>query len=99
MNEQLRLATACLHSLDMGTQDYFEHTGLDGREPHDRMIDAGFTGDLPTGENISGGYETSYDSMVGLMNSPGHCRNIMDPSYQVVGIGYAYVGGSYFGNY
>lgn len=98
MNPQLRLS-ARLHSLDMGTQDYFEHTALDGREPHDRMIDAGFTGDLPTGENISGGYETSYDSMVGLMNSPGHCRNIMDPDYHVVGIGYAYVGGSYFGSY
>jgi hypothetical protein len=98
MNEQLRLA-ARLHSLDMGTQDYFEHTGLDGREPHDRMIDAGFTGALPTGENISGGYESSYDSMVGLMNSPGHCRNIMDPDYLVVGVGYAYVGGSYFGSY
>ncbi|MEC7987959.1 MAG: CAP domain-containing protein [Myxococcota bacterium] len=87
MNEYLRLA-ARLHSYDMGTQNYFEHTGLDGRSPGERVEDVGFPGAGPVGENISGGYSTAAESVEGLMNSPGHCRNIMDPDYHVIGIGY-----------
>ena len=98
MNPELRLS-ARLHTLDMGAQDYFEHDSLDGRTPHERMVAAGFTGDYPTGENISGGYATAAAAVEGLMNSPGHCRNIMDPDFAVVGMGYSYTEGSSFGNY
>jgi len=98
MNDTLRLS-ARLHAWDMGQQNYFEHEALDGRSAHERMIDAGFTGDYPTGENISAGYETAVESVEGLMNSPGHCRNIMEPEYTVLGVGYSYTDGSEFGNY
>ena len=98
MNTYLRLSSR-LHSHDMSVQDYFEHTGLDGRSPHERIRDAGFQGAAPTGENISGGYATAAESVEGLMNSPGHCRNIMDPEYTVVGMGYAYTPDSYYGHY
>ena len=97
-NNYLQLS-ARLHSHDMSVQDYFEHTGLDGRSPHERIRDAGFQGAAPTGENISGGYSTAAESVEGLMNSPGHCRNIMDPEYTVVGMGYAYTPDSHFGHY
>ena len=91
--------SARLHSLDMATQDYFEHESLDGRSPDERMRAAGFTGAYPTGENISGGYETARSSVEGLMNSPGHCRNIMDPDYGVVGMGHAFNRASSLGQY
>ncbi|MFT5433703.1 MAG: hypothetical protein ACI9OJ_004411 [Myxococcota bacterium] len=94
----IRIA-ARLHSLDMGTQNYFEHEALDGRSPFDRMDDVGFNGPTPWGENIAAGSPTAAGAMNGLMNSPGHCRNIMNPSYRVAGFGFAYVAGSEFGEY
>ncbi len=98
MNEFLRLSSR-LHSLDMGRRNYFEHENLDGLSPNDRMVNAGFRGSFPTGENISAGYATAEASVEGLMNSPGHCRNIMNPDYRVVGYGYAHAPGSDFGHY
>ena len=98
LDEYLTLS-ARLHSLDMATQDYFEHESLDGRTPFDRMADAGFRGGGPQGENIAAGNATAAEAVEALMNSPGHCRNIMNPDYHVVGYGYAYDPSSSFGNY
>lgn len=98
MNETIRVG-ARLHSIDMGEQNYFEHDSLDGRTFSDRMRNTGFTGSGPWGENIAAGYGTAEEATLGLMNSPGHCRNIMNPSYRVIGIGYARTEGSDFGNY
>jgi uncharacterized protein YkwD len=94
----LQLA-ARLHSQDMATQDYFEHTSLDGRTLDDRIEDAGFMGAGPTGENIAAGSETADGVMRGWMDSPGHCANIMSPSFRVIGIGYAFSEASTFGHY
>jgi uncharacterized protein YkwD len=80
---------ARLHSLDMVEQDYLEHTSRDGRMMADRMAEAGFTGGFPIGENIAADYFTASDVMAGWMSSPGHCLNIMEPSYRVLGVGYA----------
>ncbi len=98
MNDYLRLS-ARLHSLDMSNQNYFEHEGLDGRSPDERIHDAGFMGSYPTGENISAGYVTAAASVEGLMNSPGHCRNIMNPEFSVIGLGFSYNRTSDFGEY
>lgn len=89
----IRIA-ARLHSLDMGQQGYFEHEGLDGRSPFDRMADVGFNGPQPWAENIAAGSQTAAEANEGLMNSPGHCRNIMNPSFNVLGVGHAFVPGS-----
>ena len=98
MNETVQLA-ARFHSQDMGAQNYFEHDSLDGREFSDRMVEQGFSGASPWGENIAAGYQTAEAATAGLMRSPGHCRNIMNPDYRVVGIGYAYDPDSEFGHY
>ncbi len=98
MNEVVRVA-ARLHSADMGAQDYFEHDSLDGREFSDRMSDAGFRGASPWGENIAAGSPTPERVVEGWMNSPGHCRNIMNPRFRVIGIGYALTDGSTYGHY
>lgn len=85
---------ARMHSLDMAEQGYFSHESLDGRTPADRVAEAGFTGAGPIGENIAIGYETVEDVMAGWLSSPGHCLNIMNPSFRVLGVGYARAEGS-----
>lgn len=87
------------HSLDMGMQAYFEHDSLDGRTFDDRMRAVGFMGASPWGENIAAGQSTAAEVVEGWMNSPGHCRNIMNPEYRTIGIGFAFVEGSPFGEY
>ena len=56
-----RLAAAARgHSEDMGLQNYFSHTSLDGRTVSDRITDAGY--DWNTyGENIAAGQPTPED--------------------------------------
>ncbi len=98
MDETVRRA-ARLHSQDMGAQNYFEHDSLDGRTFDQRMANEGFMGASPWGENIAAGYGTAAEATAGLMNSPGHCRNIMNPDFRVIGIGYAYDASSEFGHY
>lgn len=98
MNEVVRVA-ARLHSQDMGAQDYFSHDSLDGRSFADRMSEAGYTGASPWGENIAAGYSTPEAVVQGWMESPGHCRNIMNPDFRVIGIGYAHVDSSSYGHY
>lgn len=98
MDATVQLA-ARYHSQDMGAQNYFEHDSLDGREFSDRMANEGFMGAFPWGENIAAGYQTAEAATAGLMRSPGHCRNIMNGEYRVVGIGYAYDPESEFGHY
>jgi uncharacterized protein YkwD len=78
-----------LHSLDMATQDYFDHEGLDGRDPFMRMEDVGFSGAYPWGENIEAGSQKAAEAVAHLMTSPPHCENMMSPDYKVAGFGYA----------
>lgn len=96
-DERLR-AAARLHAQDMGEQGYFDHTSLDGRSPWDRMADAGFTG-VPTAENIAAGNARVEDTFTQWKNSDGHCKNMTLPDATVIGVGYAHVDGSPFGDY
>lgn len=91
--DELLEVAARLHSLDMAQQRYFSHDSLDGRTFSDRIDATGFTGAPPIGENIAMGYTSVDEVMAGWMASPGHCRNIMNASYHVLGVGYAEVEG------
>ena len=75
----------------MGLKNYFAHLSLDGRTPDERMRQANFEGNYPTGENIAAGQGSAVEVVESWMKSPGHCRNIMNPDYQVIGVGYAFV--------
>lgn len=86
-DERLRTA-AREHSEDMAANDYFSHTGLDGRSPFDRMGDAGYPN--PAGENIAYGYRTPAEVMDGWMNSDGHRDNLLTCSHQAIGVGLAF---------
>ena len=84
MDETLR-KVARAHSADMWTRQYFAHKNPDGLDPFDRMRAGG--ADFHTaGENLALA-RTAERAMEGLMNSPGHKRNILDPNFRRVGIG------------
>ena len=78
------------HAVDMATYDYFSHTGRDGSMPWQRFAAAGYTGPSPWGENIAAGRSTAAAAVQGWMESPPHCRNIMNADFGRLGVGYAY---------
>jgi uncharacterized protein YkwD len=96
-------SVAKAHVQDMAVNQYFSHWDLQGYGPDIRYALAGGT-DLVM-ENLSTYYEyysnntpkqlENFDQLVieaheGLMNSPSHRKNIMDPHHTHVGIGFAY---------
>jgi uncharacterized protein YkwD len=76
------------HARDMARRKYFEHRGMDGTQPRDRVRRAGYESRL-TGENIAYGPESAEEVVAGWLASPGHCANIMDPRFQDLGVGFA----------
>jgi serralysin len=86
------------HSSWMISADVFDHTGLSGSTPHQRMVKAGysFAGSWASAENIAwaslrspAGLQDEVEFLhTNLMNSPGHKANILNGSYQEIGIGF-----------
>ncbi|MGZ3851617.1 MAG: CvpA family protein [Flavisolibacter sp.] len=79
------LPVARAHSQDMFARGYFSHYTLEGKDPFDRMKAAGIKY-YSAGENLALGPSLSI-CHEGLMNSPGHRANILNPSYGRVAIG------------
>ena len=73
------------HSQDMFARGYFSHYTPEGRSPFDRMTNAGITF-MYAGENLALAPSTDL-AMQGLMNSPGHRANILNPNFKKIGIG------------
>lgn len=84
MDAQLT-AVARLHAIEMFTEGYFAHESPITGSPFDRM-DAGGASYRMAGENLAFApdVERAHD---GLMDSPGHRANILEPGYRRVGIG------------
>ena len=91
------------HANDMRANCTFSHWGTDGLKPYMRYTLAG--GEQYSAENVSGidfcpsdpfryiakSISAEIDeAMVGLLNSPGHRRNILNPHHLKVGIGISY---------
>jgi uncharacterized protein YkwD len=91
MDMQLR-KLARSHSLDMFQRGYFSHYTPDGLSPFDRMNAANIEYTY-AGENLALAPSTDL-AMQGLMNSPGHRANILNPNFNKIGIG-AIDGGIY----
>jgi uncharacterized protein YkwD len=79
------LPVARSHSQDMFARGYFSHYTLEGKDPFDRMKAAGIKY-FSAGENLALGPSLSI-CHEGLMNSPGHKANILNPTYGRIGIG------------
>jgi uncharacterized protein YkwD len=86
------------HSRDMATNNYFSHTSLDGRSASRRVTDAGYVW-RATGENIAAGQRDVTTVMNGWLASEGHCRNIMNPTYQDVAVACVQQTGTTYGRY
>lgn len=93
------LAPARFHSLDMAANGFFDHVGPDARSVSDRiaLLDRGLLS-RSQGENIAlaaGAWEAGEIAErlhQGLMDSPGHRRNILDPRWTDMAIGIVRVG-------
>lgn len=90
--------SARAHSQWMLEEDIFDHTGVDGSSPGDRMEDAGyvFTGSWTWGENIAQGgtsgstinlTDYAYSHHEGLFKSPDHRKNILSTGFREIGVG------------
>lgn len=73
------------HSRDMWLRGYFSHVNPDGHDPFDRMKAAGLTYET-AGENLALAPSLTI-AHEGLMRSPGHRANILEPAFGRIGIG------------
>lgn len=78
-------AVARAYSTDMFARGYFSHINPEGKSPFDRMKAGGVEYET-AGENLALA-PTLELAHQGLMNSPGHRANILNPNYRTVGIG------------
>lgn len=75
------------HSADMIRRQFFSHTNPSGESPFDRMEKAGYRF-TRAAENIAAGQRSPREVVEAWMNSPGHCRNIMNASFTHTGVGH-----------
>ncbi|HYG39857.1 MAG TPA: CvpA family protein [Cytophagales bacterium] len=78
-------AVARKHSVDMFNRGYFSHYTPEGSDPFDRMENEGVSF-RTAGENLALAPTLSL-AHSGLMKSPGHRANILQPKFKRVGIG------------
>ncbi|KAB2338157.1 sporulation protein [Cytobacillus depressus] len=74
-------------SLDMKTKGYFDHNSPTYGSPFDMMKQFGITYSS-AGENIAMGQRTPEEVVNAWMNSDGHRKNILNPSFTHIGVGY-----------
>jgi len=87
MQPQLRCSSR-LHSKYMAETGDFNHTQTATMlDPFARMKAAGYQF-RTAGENIAAGQQTPKAVVDGWLDSDGHCRNIMDPGFTEIGVGY-----------
>jgi len=101
MQHQLRKA-ARYHSKWMADTGKFSHDSPGGPYGDDfveRIEWAGYTGWRLVGENIAAGYSSPEAAVAGWMDSDGHCKNIMNPEFNEIGIGYYYKSSSTYRHY
>ncbi|OGD87999.1 hypothetical protein A3J17_02220 [Candidatus Curtissbacteria bacterium RIFCSPLOWO2_02_FULL_40_11] len=80
------------HSQDMFQRGYFSHFSPEGKDVGDRLLESGIEYSL-AGENLALAPNVER-AHIGLINSEGHRRNILDPAFGKIGIG-AVDGGVY----
>lgn len=69
----------------------------DGSSPGDRISRTGYRFST-WGENVAAGYRTPAAVVQGWMNSSGHCKNILNPAFTDLGVGYV-SGGAVFNHF
>ena len=82
------------HSKDMAENNYFSHTNLAGESPFDRLK-KGQISYRTAGENIAAGQKTPEAVVNSWMNSEGHRKNILNASFNKMGLGYVTANSGY----
>lgn len=83
-NSKLEKA-AISHANDMDRNNFFAHKGSNGSTIGDRASKAGYRW-RAVGENIAAGYGSFQATMLAWKDSPGHCQNLMNGSYDEMGL-------------
>ena len=86
------------HSDDMARNNYFSHTGLDGSNFSQRVMDADYSGS-PRGENIAAGNSSVNATFNQWVNSSGHLNNMLNTNVNEMGVGHASYSGSTYTHY
>ncbi|MFE7563023.1 CAP domain-containing protein, partial [Kitasatospora sp. NPDC057500] len=79
-------AAAQVHSDDMANRGFFDHASPEGKHADHRIEAAGYRWST-WGENIARGQKDPAAVMESWMNSPGHRANILNCSFQQIGVG------------
>lgn len=82
-NEELR-AVGRQHAIDMLKRGYFAHINPEGKDPFDRLHRQGISFET-AGENLAFA-PTVELAHVGLLNSPHHLENIVEPEFGQLGM-------------
>lgn len=85
-------------SVDMVTNDSFDHIDSRGRDFVRRIVAFGFRG-ATKGENLAAGAGDAVATFEMLKSSPAHRRNMLRSTATVIGIGRAYGAGTMLGWY
>ena len=85
-------------SNDMATHNGSSHSDSFGRDPYTRLVSFNYPY-FPWGENIAGGYGSAQSVFNAWVNSPEHQRNMVNPTFAVMGIGRTYNSASSYGWY
>lgn len=80
----LLAAAAEQHSKDMADNEHFNHTGTDGSSAGDRIQQQGYNWQT-YGENIALGYNSATKVFQAWLDSPGHCKNMMNANFEEMG--------------
>ena len=80
----------------MADHSFFSHYSRKGTSPFQRIKKAGYRYSS-AGENIAAGFGSPASVVKAWLKSPGHCKNVMNRSYDELGVGFAE--GGYYGNY
>ena len=79
-------AAAKAHSEDMASHGCFSHDSCDGTA-WDARVRSYYAPVVGIGEILAAGYTTPEAAMAGWLNSPGHKADILEPIFQVAGVG------------
>ncbi len=80
------------HSVDQALHNNMSHTGSNGSNPGQRIEAAGYTNWWGWAENVAAGHGSVPEVMTGWMGSSGHRANILNASFNHVGLGLANAG-------
>lgn len=96
-NDQL-FSAAAVHSMDMADHNYFSHRSLKGARALERVDAQGYKWSS-VGENIAAGNTDVPGVMQNWLNSPEHCKAIMEPGYADIAVACMARPGTTYGTY